>query len=244
MRFDSPLTEAVLVRRYKRFLADVVLEDGGEVTAHCANPGSMMGVCEPGSRVYVSRSDNPARKLQYTLEAIRVNRRWVGVHPARANAVVEEALRRGRIPELAGYRSLRREPRYRGEKGRCDFLLEGDPPTWVEVKYVTLAREERALFPDSVSVRATRHVETLSALHRAGERAVVLFVSPRSDVDTVAPADDIDPEFGRALRRAARGGVRVLAYRMAVSRRHLTLRERLDLDLTAPRRALRGVAQP
>lgn len=191
----------------------------------------MLGVSAPGSTVYVSESSNPARKLRYTLEAIRVRGRWVGIHPARANAVVEEALLENRIPALAGFSSLRREPPHH-DRGRCDFLLEHTVPTWVEVKYVTLAEDGRALFPDSVSVRATRHVRTLKSLAGSGNRAVVLFVSPRSDVRVVSPADAIDPVFGDALREAVDGGVEVLAYRMAVSRRSIRLAEPIPVALS------------
>jgi sugar fermentation stimulation protein A len=208
----------------------VVLADGSVVTVHCANPGSMLGVSRPGSRVRISRAENPQRKLPWTLETIRVGRTWVGVHPVRANPVVEEALRRGRIEPLADYPTVDREVPLAGR--RVDFRLRGPgrPPLWIEVKYATWAVGDLALFPDSVSERALQHLALLESRVRAGDAAALLLVTGRADVARIGPADGIDPRYGRALRTARRRGVQILAYRMRVRRTGLTMGSRLRLD--------------
>jgi len=212
-----------LVRRYKRFFADVELADGTRITAHCPNPGSMLGCAEPGSEVRCSESDDPRRKLRHTLEMIRVGRTWVGLHTGLANAFAARAIEAGAIPELAGYPEIVREVRV-GDS-RLDFRLSGGRrrPAWVEVKSVTLAEGRVARFPDSVSTRARRHSETLARLRAGGERAVQLYVVQRGDCRRVEPADDIDPEYGRALREAARAGVEVMAVRARVAPDGITL---------------------
>ena len=232
MRFPEPVHTGRLVRRYKRFLADVELEDGSVTTVHCANPGSMLGVSRPGSRVVVSTSSNRARKLPGSLEAIRVGRSWVGIYPGRANQVVEEALNSGRIPELCGHSSLTREPRW-APRSRADFLLEYEkrPPCWIEVKNVSLARSRLALFPDSVTERGQKHLRELILRTQEGDRAVLILMAARSDVDSVGPADGIDPDYGSLLRKAAKAGVLILGYSMTVSRRGLGLGKPLTVDL-------------
>lgn len=209
-----------LLQRYKRFFADVELDDGRKITAHCPNPGSMLGCNTPGSAVRCSTSDNPKRKLPHTLEMIRVGRAWVGLHANLANAFAARVLEAGAIPELSGYGQIRREVKA-GEGSRLDFhLSEGSrEPAWVEVKSVTLAEGRVARFPDSVSDRGRRHAETLARLRAEGSRAVQLYVVQRSDCERVEPADDIDPKYGEALRAAAREGVEVLAVRARVGPR-------------------------
>jgi sugar fermentation stimulation protein A len=214
MKFGTPLLPARFLRRYKRFFADVELPDRGVVTVHVPNTGSLAGCLEPGAEAYVSGSSNPKRKLAYTLELLRVGSAWVGVNPIRANALAEEAVRSGVIAELSGFASIRREVRY-GVNSRIDLLLQGDgrPECYVEVKSVTLGRGSLALFPDAVSERASKHMAELLREAAAGARACVLFVVQRADCTAFAPADDVDPAYGRALREAVRGGVDVLAYR-------------------------------
>lgn len=230
VRFPEPVRRGRLLARRQRFLADVALADGTRLTVHCANPGSMLGVSTPGSTVVVSRSPNPARKLPWSLEAIRVGPVWVGVHPVRANRVVAEALAAGRIPCLRRYSRIRAEAAW-GARSRADFLLEAEglPPAWVEVKNVTLARGRLALFPDAVTERGRRHLEELARRARAGEAAVLLLVASRPDVTRVGPADGIDPAFGHAFREARRAGVRVLGYGMRVTPRGLVLGQRLRI---------------
>ena len=208
-----------LVSRYKRFLADVRTDAGELVTVHCPNPGSMLGLLEEGAPVRCSRSANAARKLPHTLEMIRVGRAWVGVHAQLANGLAARVLAAGAFPALAGYRELRREVAA-GDGSRLDFRLagrRGDPrPAYVEVKSVTLADGERARFPDAVTARGRRHAVALAELRREGARAVLLFVVQRADCGSVEPADDIDPDYGAALREAAAAGVEVLALRARV----------------------------
>lgn len=233
MRFPAPLVEGRLLLRHKRFLAEVRLEDGRWVTAHCPNPGSMRGCMGEGARVLVSRQDSPGRRLGWTWELVRVGRSWVGIHTGRANAVVGEALREGRVPELAGYSRVRGEVPYGAEGSRADFLMEGRrlPRAWVEVKNVTLAEGRRALFPDSVTERGTRHLRELARRVRAGERGVLVFLVARGDCREVAPADAIDPLYGRTLREAAAAGVEVLAWRARVSPRGIRLARPLPVRL-------------
>jgi sugar fermentation stimulation protein A len=217
MQFDPPLMAGVLVRRYKRFLADVEI-DGRIETAHCANPGSMLGLAPPGAPILLSASDNPKRKLRLTWELVKVAGALVGINTAYANRLVEEAIRGGRIEALAGYADFRREVPY-GEGSRIDFLLSGAgrPPCYVEVKSVTLKRHEAAEFPDSVTARGARHLRELSAMRSAGARAVMLFVAQRDDCGRLEVAADIDPAYAAALMRAREAGVEVLAYACRVS---------------------------
>lgn len=228
MRFPDPLRRGRLVRRYKRFLADVTVDDAAPgtdptVTAHCANPGSMLGLAEPGSEVWLSPARDPGRKLRWTLELVRApaTGALVGVNTSRPNRLVEEALDAGAIPELAGYARRRREVRY-GERSRIDLLLEGDgrPPCYVEIKSVTLARRDRippgatlaAEFPDSVTARGARHLGELAAMAAAGARAVLLYVVQRGDCARVAVAADIDPAYAAAFASAHDSGLECLAY--------------------------------
>ena len=222
-----------LVRRYKRFLADVVTEDGRTLTVHCPNPGSMIGCATPGAAVRCSTSDNPRRKLRHTLEMIRVGRTWVGLHASRANAIAARAFETDAVPELSAYREIRREISV--GNSRLDFRLTrhsgGRRPAYVEVKSVTLADGRLALFPDSVTERGRRHLETLMQLRRKGSRAALLFVVQRADCDRVSPADDIDPAYGAALRAAARAGVEILAIGARVTSRAITVERRLPVVL-------------
>lgn len=211
MRFATPPIPATLVRRYKRFLADVVLPDGSTVTAHCPNPGSMMGLDAPGSRCWLSLSDKPGRKLPYTLEIVEADRTLVGINTGWPNRLAEEAIRGGVIPSLAGYASLRREVRY-GVNSRVDLLLEDParPPAYVEIKNVHLLRTPGlAEFPDCVTSRGAKHLVELAETVRAGNRAVMLFVVQRDDCTAFAPAADIDPAYAKGLDAARAAGVEV-----------------------------------
>ena len=231
MRFRSRLTRGTLIQRYKRFLADVRLANGRTVTAHCTNTGSMLGCKEPGSAVYLSRSDNLKRKLAYTWEMIRVGRTWVGINTLHPNRLVAEAIESGAIQELSAYPTIRREVVTRPGT-RLDLRLEGiDGSCFVEVKNVTLAVGRAAAFPDAVTERGTKHLKELIRLKRRGHRAAVLFVVQREDCDYFRPADEIDPEYGRWLRRAVKAGVEALPYRAKVTPREIELTERLQTKL-------------
>lgn len=214
MRFPSPLVEGKLVRRYKRFLADVELETGEVVTVHCANPGSMIGLAEPGMRVLLSRSNNPVRKLPWSWELVEVNGALVGINTAHPNRIVESAIAADAIPELAGYDTIRREVRY-GVNSRIDLLLSsaGRNDAYVEVKNVHLSRQ-RGLseFPDSVTARGAKHLDELSRMVVAGHRAVMFYLIHRGDTRAFSLARDIDPTYASAFDRARNAGVEMLAY--------------------------------
>lgn len=219
------LVPGTLRRRYKRFLADIELENGELVVAHCPNTGSMRAVDVPGCRVWLAPSTNPARKLAWTWELIELPQPGGGtalasVHTGRANAIVEEALLAGWVPELAGYARLKREAKV--DRARLDFRLD-DPQrgtAYVEVKQVTLKEEDgHGYFPDAVSARGTRHLETLVRLAAEGQRAVLLFCVAHTGIHDVAPAAHIDPLYAETLRRVAWAGVEVLAYACHVDHR-------------------------
>ena len=223
MRFDPALIPATLLRRYKRFLADVRLEDGTELTVHCPNPGSMLEVSVPGRPVLLSYSTNAKRKLPHTWELIRLSRSWVGVNTIRTNALVEEAINSGSVEELGGYSRLRRE--FPVGDSRIDFLLQDDgkPDCLVEVKSVTLTNGNgTAIFPDSVTLRGQKHLRELMKISQSGRRSVMLFWINRSDCDSFGPAEEIDPEYGRLLRKAHGAGVELLAYSANVSPTQVT----------------------
>ena len=223
MRFASPLIPATLVRRYKRFLADVVLADGSEITVHVANPGAMTGLAAAGARVWLSRSGTPGRKLAYSWELVEVDfgagLELVGVNTAHPNPLVAEAIAAGSIAALGGYPQLRREVRY-GANSRVDFLMaaDGKPPCYVEVKNVHLMRTKGlAEFPDSVTARGAKHLDELAAMVAAGHRAVMLFLIQIASADRFAIARDIDPRYGAAFDRARTRGVEAIAYRCVLS---------------------------
>lgn len=216
MKLPAPLLPGRLLRRYQRFLADVELADGRVVTAHTPNTGSMLQCAVPGHEVLVSIAANPARKLGYTLELIRVGGHWVDTHTHRTNRVVEEALRSGAIAELAGYQVT---PEVRCGESRLDFGLErSGERVLVEVKNVTLlCGPDVACFPDAVTSRGQKHLRELLAVQQQGARAVIFFLVQRGEASAFTPADRIDPEYGRLLRAVAAAGVEVLAYRSIVT---------------------------
>lgn len=233
MKFPQPLASGILLQRYKRFLADVELDDGRTVTAHCPNTGSMMGCAVPGSRVWLSAADGANRKLAWTWELVETAAGViVGIHTGRTNGLVRAAIESGVITEAAGYIRIRAEAKFGAEGSRVDFLLEREdgPICYLEVKNVTAAVDDGiALFPDAVSVRGTKHLRELSQMVRAGHRALLVFCVQREDVTEVRPADAIDPEYGLALRQALASGVEVAAYRADVSPSEIRLAHRLPV---------------
>lgn len=230
MKLPQPLTEGRLLRRYKRFLADIELADGTIVTAHTANTGSMLQCAEPGSSVLLSRSDNPKRKLAWSWELVQVNNCWVDINTHRANRVVEEALRTSQIPGLQNY-SVR--PEFPYAESRIDFMLEGPgEKVLLEVKNVTLCCEPGvACFPDAVTKRGQKHLQDLVEAKQEGWRSVIFFLVQRGEAETFTPADDIDAEYGRLLRAAVSSGVEALAYRTIVSSTENRIEKQLAVQL-------------
>ena len=223
MRYPRPLVQGSFLRRYKRFLCDVRLPDGTEITAHLANTGSMRNCTAPDAPVRLLDSQNPKRKLPFSVEQIQVGGHWICVNTARPNAVVGEALEARRIPELAAYRTVRREVVH-GDS-RVDFLLEGPGRCWVEVKNATLLRDDGIGFPDARTTRGTKHLDALAASVRSGDRAVLLLHVGHEGGTVVGPARDIDPVWSAALDRALDAGVEVLAWRAAMDTEHIALAE-------------------
>jgi sugar fermentation stimulation protein A len=208
------MARGVIVQRYKRFFVDLVLDDGRAITAHCPNPGAMLGVNLPGQGAWVSWSDDPKRKLPWTLQLVEANGGLVGVNTMLPNKLVAEALAADAIPELAGYATVRPEVKY-AEASRVDFLLTHPdrPACWLEVKNCHLSRTPPlAEFPDCVAARSTRHLSDLSSMVAQGDRATVLFVVQRDDCEEFKAAEDIDPAFARGLAAAHEAGVEVLVY--------------------------------
>jgi sugar fermentation stimulation protein A len=232
MEFAQTLVAGTLLRRYQRFLADVRLDSGEQVTAHCPNTGSMLGLNAPGNRVWLSPANNPARKLAWTWELVEVAGVSVGIHTGRANALVREALEAGLIPALAGFSACRAEARL-SPHSRTDLLLTfPDGPCYVEVKSVTAAVVGGVgFFPDAVSDRAAKHVRELAQVVAGGACAAVVFCAQRGDVEVVHPADHIDPVFGAALRQAVGQGVEVYALGARLSVTGIRLERVLPVNL-------------
>ena len=219
MRFAAPLVPGRLIRRYKRFLADVLLDTGETVVTHVANPGAMLGLAEPGMRVWLSRSDSRTRTLPWSLELVEADGTIVGIHTGHPNRLVAEAITAGAIPELAGYATVRREVAY-GTNSRVDFLLSAPdrPDAYVEVKNVHLSRRKgRAEFPDSVTARGAKHLAELAKVAERGERAVMLYLVQRGDAEAMSLARDIDPAYAKAFDRALASGVEAIAYACRVT---------------------------
>ena len=232
MKIDQPLVEATLVRRYKRFLTDVTLDDGTELTAHCPNTGSLLGCKEPGSRVWLRDTENDKRKYRHSWQAVQVGDTWVNVDTGLPNAEVYAAIVEGRVPKLTGYDSARREVKY-GSNSRIDVLLERQGELcYVEVKNTTMAEGDVALFPDAVTERGRKHLGELVAMVEEGHRAVQFFFVSRDDVKTFRPADHIDPAYAEALREAAAAGVEVMAWAAHVAPDSIELAAELEIDLS------------
>ena len=234
MKFSQALVTGKLIKRYKRFLADIELDSGETITAACPNTGSMLGCNVPGSRVWLSSSDSPTRKYRHTWELVEAKPGViVGINTGFPNRLVVDALNAKVIKELSGYREIKTEVRYGHENSRIDILLDGHakkPPCYVEVKNVTAAVESGiALFPDAVSERGSKHLRELMAMAAEGFRAALVFCVQRGDVHEVRPADGIDPVYGKTLRQALANGVEVLAYRADVSPQKILLAQKIPV---------------
>ncbi|MBL4864999.1 MAG: DNA/RNA nuclease SfsA [Pseudomonadales bacterium] len=235
MKFSPPLQEATLIKRYKRFLADIQLPNGEIVTIHCPNTGSMKNCAEPGRKVWYSTSDNPKRKYPCTWEHVAVGNAMkdyrAGINTHRANGLVAEAIEAGVIKELQGYDSLKAEVKYGEERSRIDFLLQtGDMRCYVEVKSVTLGMGEGlGAFPDAVTTRGSKHLRELMAQKQQGDRAVLMFCVQHTGISEVRPADEIDPVYGQTLRDAVASGVEIFAYGTKIGAEEIKITEKIPV---------------
>jgi sugar fermentation stimulation protein A len=238
MLFSSALVSGHLIRRYKRFLADVELADGQVDTAHCPNTGSMLGCNQPGSRVWLTPNSDPRRKLGFTWELVETAPGELAcINTSRPNAQVREAVEAGLIPALSGYTCVRPEVRYGTEKSRIDLHLSGHDQwrdAWVEVKNVTLCEEGQGLFPDAVTTRGQKHLRELMGRVAEGERGVLVFCVNHTGIRQVAPADRIDPVYGQLLRHAMAAGVEVFAIAAELTPASLTLTRTIPVLLPEP----------
>lgn len=233
MRFEQQLLEGTLLRRTKRFLADVKLRSGEEVTVHCANSGGMEGVTEPGNKVLISVSEDPRRRWKHQLEIIYTGRTAVGIHSGRTSSVVAEAIAQSKIANLAGYATLRRDVKYDRDH-RIDILLEGNGlrPCYISVQNVALATGDVAIFPDTQHDEGAVLMERLTDLVREGNRAMVFFVAQRMDVKKLTLAESMDPEFVQAFRDAIARGVEQIAFRAEVQKKGIELDDALEILAT------------
>jgi sugar fermentation stimulation protein A len=227
------LIRGKLVKRYQRFLADVKLDDGRQVTAHCANSGRMTGCSQSGRPVYLSYHDNPRRKYNYTWELIRMPDAWVGVNTLVPNRLVAHAISNGHLSELNGYEKVMREVTVDSHT-RLDLKLsaKGRRDCFIEVKNCTLVEQGHAMFPDAPTIRGQKHLTALERLNKKGARAVIFFLVQRTDAQVFSPADQIDPEYGRLLRRVVKAGVNVLAYDVHIDLKYIAVRRALPIRLS------------
>ena len=231
MEFDSPLIRGHLIKRYKRFLADIELEDGTLITAHCPNSGAMQDLNNPGTPVWVSHSSNPTRKLPYTWEMAEVNSTYVGTNTSHPNFLVTEALQSGLISELQGFEGLKREVSY-GKNSRIDILLthSSGQLTYVEVKNVHLKRDNKAAFPSSITARGAKHMRELADMVKNGHQAYIVYVIQRNDCSVFEIAGDIDPLYQEETLRAFEKGVKPLVYACDVSPKGITITHSLTFN--------------
>jgi len=231
MDFDAPLKQGTLIRRYKRFLADLKLPGGDEITVHCPNSGSMKGCSEPGSPVCYSRSDNPGRKYPHTLEMVHNGTTWIGVNTSRTNRIVAEAIEKGHIRELSTFDAIRSEVKT-SVGSRLDLMIEAaGGRTYVEVKNCSLAENGAALFPDAVTKRGTKHLRELERLVESGFRGVIFFLVQRLDCDRFSPAPAIDQDYAATLKEVERNGVEILAYQARVTPQSIAVTRSLPVTL-------------
>lgn len=237
MIFEPPLLPGTLIRRYKRFLADVELDSGQTIVAHCPNTGAMLGVSNPGSRIWLSHHPDPKRKTHYTWELTEVNGRCVGVNTARSNALAREAIKAGAIEALQLYTTIETEVRYGQERSRIDLLLAGKdlPPCYVEVKNVTAVDDAgMALFPDAVTTRGQKHMRELMHMVESGCRAAVVLTVQRMDCDAFRPACEIDPVYSSLLHQAAQTGVEIYPLQFEATPEAITFQRILPLQWCSP----------
>lgn len=230
MNFADKLVHGRLIKRYKRFLADIRLDSGEIITAHCTNSGSMKSCLENNAEVYISPVNDPKRKTKFTWEMIKINGDWVGIHTGNPNKIAFELIKKGEINQLKGYTEVKREVTF--QDSRFDIMAKNDIETcFVEVKNVTLKEGSYALFPDAVTVRGKKHLETLIQVKQQGMRAVMLYVIQRMDVSVFAPAKEIDPEYSLTLKRAYENGVEIIPVQTKVTPQNIELYKELPFEL-------------
>lgn len=230
MHFTEKLVHGKLIRRYKRFLADIRLDDGTEVVAHCTNSGSMKSCIEEGAEVYLTPVNDPKRKTKFTWEMIKINGDWVGINTFHPNKLAFDAISTGLIPELSGYIYVRREVKY-GDS-RFDVYAENEKEKcFIEVKNVSMKVGRYARFPDAVTTRGQKHLKTLMKVKAEGIRAVMLYIVQRCDVEIFAPAEEIDPEYAKGLREAIKSGVEVIVMQAEVTPERIELKKKLPFEI-------------
>ena len=230
MKFEKPTQFGTLIKRYKRFLADIRLETGEVITAHCANSGSMKTCAEAGWSVMVSDSQNPKRKLKYTWELVHNSKCWIGINTQIPNILAKNAITEGKIPELSGYSKISMEQKY-SLNSRIDLLLENeDKKCFVEVKNVTLVENDVYLFPDAVTERGLKHLGDLLEMKKSGHRAVMFYIIQRSDGKIFKPSGDIDPKYAKKLEDVYNQGVEILPYVANVSPEEITISKKIDFS--------------
>ncbi len=230
MEFQEKLIPGTLIKRYKRFLADIKLDNGEEVTAHCTNSGSMKSCLENGAEVYLTPVTDSKRKTRFTWEMIKINGDWVGINTGNPNKIAFEAILKGEIPGLENYSTVMREVKF-GDS-RFDVFAENESEKcFVEVKNVTLKEGKYALFPDAVTTRGQKHLKTLIEVKKQGMRAVMLYIVQRTDVEIFAPATEIDPDYAKALKEAVLNGVEVIAMQAKVTPEKIELVKKLPVKI-------------
>ncbi|WP_439184823.1 DNA/RNA nuclease SfsA [Carboxylicivirga taeanensis] len=230
MIFETPLIHGTLIKRYKRFLSDIRLDDGSIVVAHCTNSGSMKTCIEEGAEVYLSPATDPKRKTRYTWEMIKINGQWVGINTSHPNLIAFEAVKSGALKQLAGYTHVQRE--VKTGDSRIDIMAQNEHETcFIEVKNVTMKDGQFARFPDAVTTRGKKHLEELMRLKQEGIRAVMIYIIQRSDVDIFAPAHDIDLAYAQTLMQAHKAGVEIIPLQVKVSPSEIVIDKELPVDL-------------
>jgi sugar fermentation stimulation protein A len=230
MIFEKPLVHGRLIKRYKRFLADITLDNGEIITAHCTNTGAMKTCLEDNAEVYLTPVDDPKRKTKFTWEMIKINNDWIGINTGNPNKLAFDAVKNGEIEKLKGYTEVKREVKF-GDS-RFDVMAKNESETcFIEVKNVTLKDGNYARFPDAVTTRGKKHLETLIKVKEQGMRAVMLYVIQRSDVNVFAPATEIDPEYSKALKKAFNKGVEIIPIQAKVTSEKITLVKELPFEL-------------
>jgi sugar fermentation stimulation protein A len=230
MIFEKPLVHGRLIKRYKRFLADITLDNGEVITAHCTNSGTMKTCLEDNAEVYLTPVDDPKRKTKFTWEMIKINNDWIGINTGNPNKLAFDAVKNGEIDQLQGYTEVKREVKF--DDSRFDVMAKNESETcFIEVKNVTLKDGNYARFPDAVTTRGKKHLETLIKVKEQGMRAVMLYVIQRMDVDIFAPAKNIDPEYAKTLKKAFDKGVEIIPIQAKVSPEKIELIKELPFEL-------------